>query len=99
MNCDILANHLEELHEEYFDSYIKIYSGFADIKRREAVDQRQKERQLQEYRNEKRRTIPVWSDCVPYSKFKPDLVSWDQEHHLTSASSKFGMFTEMLKKE
>ena len=36
---------------------------------------------------------------VPYSKFKPDLISWDKEHFMTSSSSNFGLMLEMLKKE
>ena len=52
-----------------------------------------------EYKNEKIRSIPSWPKNVEYSKFKPDLLSWNSEHHLTSASSKFGQLLEMLKRE
>ena len=96
---DILVADLEETHEKFFDSYYQSYSDKADQKRKEAAEQRKKERDLLEYKNEKRRPIPVWTESVPYSKFKPDLISWNLEHHLTSSSSKFGLFTEMLKKE
>ena len=34
-----------------------------------------------------------------YTKFKPDLLSWDQEHHLTSGRVKFGLLAEMLKSQ
>ena len=71
----------------------------ADQKLQEAAEHRKKERELQDYKNEKKRIIPSWPQNVDYTKFKPDLLSWDKEHHLTSASSKFGQFLEMLKKE
>ena len=71
----------------------------ADEKRQEAAEQRRKEKELQDYKNEKRRSIPTWPKSVAYNKFKSDLLSWDKEHHLMSSSSKFGLFLEMLKKE
>ena len=96
---DVLADHLTDMHDQLFQVYYEKYTKMADIKRQEAAVYRKKERELQEYKNEKKRSIPSWSKNVDYSKYKPDLLSWDKEHHLTSASSKFGQFVEMLKKE
>ena len=63
----------------------------------EAAAQRLKNLQLDEYKKEKRRDIPTWPDSLPYNKFKPDLLSWDKEHYLTTPSVKFGLLAEMLK--
>ena len=96
---DILSDHLLDLHDKLYDDYFAKYTAKADIKRSEAVLERQREKELLLYKNEKRRAIPSWPKEVPYNKFKPDLVSWDKEHYMTSASSKFGLMLEMLKKE
>ena len=55
--------------------------------------------ELEEYKREKRRSIPTWPLSLPYSKFKPDLFSWDTEHYLTLGSVKFGLLAEMLKSQ
>ena len=88
---DLLSDYLLDLHDKLFDDYFNKYTEMADIKRAEAIDERQREKELTIYKNEKRRAIPTWPKEVPYSKFKPDLLSWNKEHHLTSAASKFGM--------
>ena len=87
------------MHDQLFQVYYEKYTAMADEKRQEAAEQRKKEKELLDYKNEKRRSIPTWPKNVAYNKFKPDLLSWNKEHHLTSASSKFGQFLEMLKKE
>jgi hypothetical protein len=69
----------------------------ADEKRKESAVRRKKEQEIMEYKKEKKR--PTWPEKVPYSKWKPDVLSWDIEHHLASGSSKFGQLIEMLKKE
>ena len=77
----------------------RIQFAKADIKRLEANAERIKEKEFKEYKNEKRRPIPTWPESVEYTRFKPDLLSWDKENHLSSGSSKFGQLMEMLKKE
>ena len=94
-----LSDHLADILDKLFEEYYEKYSKMADQKRLEAATQRKKEKELLEYKNEKRRPIPTWPEKIPYSKFKPDLLSWDKENHLSSASSKFGQMVEMLKKE
>ena len=96
---DILSDHLLDLHDKLFDEYFEKYTSMADIKRSEALSERKREKEMLLYKNEKRRAIPTWPKEVPYSKFKPDLISWDKEHFMTSSSSKFGLMLEMLKKE
>ena len=54
---------------------------------------------MEEYKREKRRAIPTWPNSLPYNKFKPDLISWDKEHHLSTGSVKFGLLAEMLKSQ
>ena len=54
---------------------------------------------MEEYKREKRRAIPSWSQSLAYSKFKADLFSWDQEHHLSAGSVKFGILAEILKSQ
>ena len=66
-------------------------------KRMEAAVIRKRNIEIEEYRKEKRRSIPMWPKSMSYTKFKPDLLSWDKEHHLTSGSVKFGLLAEMLK--
>ena len=70
-----------------------------DIKRTEAALLRRRNAELEEYKKEKRRAIPSWPKSLPYSKFKPDLLSWDKENHLSSGSVKFGLLAEMLKNQ
>ena len=68
-------------------------------KRMEAAVIRKRNIELEEYRKEKRRNIPTWPKSMTYTKFKPDLLSWDKEHHLTSGSVKFGFLAEILKSQ
>ena len=68
-------------------------------KRMEAARIRKRNIEIEEYRKEKRRNIPTWPKSMTYTKFKPDLLSWDKEHHLTSGSVKFGLLAEMLKSQ
>ena len=56
---DPLADHLFDMHDQLFQVYFQTYIKMADEKRQEAVDQRRKEKELQEYKNEKRRPIPT----------------------------------------
>ena len=96
---EVLADHLFDMHDQLFQVYYEKYSRMADEKRKEETEIRMKEKELIGYKNERERPVPTWPKSVTYSKFKPDLLSWDREHYLTSASSKFGQFLEMLKKE
>ena len=80
---DVLADHLFDLHDQLFQVYYEKYTKMADEKRQEAAEQRKREKEIQDYKNEKRRAIPSWPKTVEYTKFKPDLLSWDKEHHLT----------------
>ena len=73
--------------------------GMDEEKRMEAASIRKRNLEIEEYRKEKRRSIPTWPKTMTYTKFKPDLLSWDQEHHLTSGSVKFGLLAEMLKSQ
>ena len=98
-HSELLTDYLEACLNNHYDEYINIYSVMANEKRKEAAIRRKKEQQILEYKNEKKRPVPSWPEKVPYSKFKPDLLSWDVEHFLSSGASKFGQFVEMLKKE
>ena len=98
-HSELLFDHLYDLHHRLWNEYNDSFMKKADIKRVEANAQRIKEKELLDYKNEKKRSVPSWPDSVVYSKFKPDLLSWNNEHHLTSGSSKFGQVMEMLKKE
>ena len=86
---------LDKLWDEYDDKY----QAMADVKRLEDVNRRKMEKDIQKYKNEKRRPIPSWPSSIPYSKFKPDLLSWDRENYLSTGAFKFGQMVEMLKKE
>ena len=77
---EILADHLRDTHDKNWEEYHNKYSNMADEKRVEAASQRKREKEINEYKNEKRRHIPTWPETVPYSKFKPDLLSWDKDH-------------------
>ena len=98
-HSDYLTDFLYDLHHKYWNEYNDGFTVKADQKRIEANNQRIKEKQLLEYKNEKKRPVPSWPQNVEYTKFKPDLLSWNKEHHLSSGSSKFGELMEMLKKD
>ena len=88
---------LEDEIDYNFNKYMKLYNPIAeDISKREAIKRRRKE-ELEEYSKQKRRPIPSWPQSIPYIKFKQDLISWDNENHLSSGGFKFGTFLEMLK--
>ena len=76
---DVLTDYLIDTLDNMWDEYDAKYQKMADIKRTEDVQKRLKEKELQNYKHEKRRPIPSWPNSVPYSKFKPDLQSWDKE--------------------
>ena len=95
----ILTDSLVDAADKLYEEYSRKYNAMADVKRKESIVRRKRDQEILEYRNEKKRAIPSWPEKIPYSKFKPDLLSWDTEHYLTSASSKFGQLIEMLKKE
>ena len=96
---DMLADHLADTVAEKFDEYMIEYRRMDEEKRTEAAVQRKKSLLLEEYKREKKRAIPSWPENLPYNKFKPDVLSWDQENHLTSSSVKFGLLAEMLKSQ
>ena len=95
----ILTDSLVDAADKLYEEYSRKYNAMADVKRKESIVRRKRDQEILEYKNEKKRAIPSWPEKIPYSKFKPDLLSWDTEHYLTSASSKFGQLIEMLKKE
>ena len=94
---EILTDELVDIIDNKFDEYMASFQKMNDIKTTEAARLRKKSTELEEYKKEKRRAIPTWPKALPYSKFKPDLISWDEEHYLTSGSVKFGLLVEMLK--
>ena len=94
---DRLSDLLMDLIDDKFDEYIVEFRKMDEEKRLEAAVLRKRNLELEEYKREKRRAVPTWPSSLPYSKFKPDLRSWDQEHHLSSGSVKFGLLAEMLK--
>ena len=96
---NFLSDYLADLISDKYEEYITDYKKMDEIKRNEAAMLRKKSVQLEEYKREKRRSIPTWPFSLPYSKFKPDLISWDKEHYLTSGSLKFGLLAEMLKNQ
>ena len=98
-HSELLSDFLTDLHHKLWNEYNTKFMTKANIKRIEANADRVKEKELKDYKNEKRRPIPTWPNTVEYTKFKPDLLSWDKEHHLSSGSSKFGQLMEMLKRE
>ena len=51
---DVLADHLIDMHDQLFQVYHKKYAEMADAKRQEAAEHRKKEKQLQDYKNEKK---------------------------------------------
>ena len=71
MLCDYLTDLIEEKMEDYMVEYRKM----DEVKREEAALLRKKNQKLEEYKREKRRQIPSWPQSLPYSKFKPDLIS------------------------
>ena len=89
-HSELLTDYLEACLNKQYDHYIEKYSNVANEKRKEAAIRRKKEQEILEYKNEKKRPVPTWPEKVPYSKFKPDLLSWDLEHYLSSGASKFG---------
>ena len=96
---DILSDYLTDIIDHYYDDYMVEFRRMDEEKRMEAAVIRKRNIELEEYRKEKRRNIPTWPKSMTYSKFKPDLLSWDKEHHLTSGSVKFGLLAEMLKSQ
>ena len=96
---DKLYDFLMDTIDRKFDDYMKEFKRMDDTKRTEAAILRKRNAELEEYKKEKRREIPSWPKVLPYSKFKPDLLSLDKENHLSSGSVKFGLLAEMLKKQ
>ena len=96
---DILSDYLMDVIDKHFDEYMVEFRKMDEEKRMEAASIRKRNLEIEEYRKEKRRNIPTWPKTMIYTKFKPDLLSWDQEHHLTSGSVKFGLLAEMLKSQ
>ena len=96
---DRLSDNLIDAIDQQYDEYMAEYRKMEEKKRTEAAMQRRRNSELEEYKREKRRAIPTWPQSLPYSKFKPDLNSWDSEHHLSSGSVKFGLLAEMLKSQ
>ena len=94
---DLLSDHLMDIIDKHFDEYMVEFRRMDEEKRMEAAYIRKRNVEIEEYRKEKRRNIPTWPKSMSYTKFKPDLLSWDKEHHLTSGSVKFGLLAEMLK--
>ena len=94
---DRLSDHLMDTVGKKHDEYMMEYRRMEEEKRTEATFQRKRNLELDEYKREKRRAIPSWPTSIPYTKFRPDLLSWDKEHHLSTGSVKFGLLAEMLK--
>ena len=94
---DKLSGHLMDKIDFMWDQYMNEFRRMDEEKRKEAAVQRKKNQEMEEYKREKRRAIPSWPKSLSYTKFKPDLLSWDQEHHLSSGGVKFGLLAEMLK--
>ena len=94
---DRLSDELVDIIGRKADDYIDAYRKMDEEKRTEAAVQRKKNMQMEEYKRDMKRAIPSWPMSLPYSKFKPDLLSWDEEHRLSSGSVKFGLLAEMLK--
>ena len=94
---DKLSDHLMDKIDFMWDQYMNEFRRMDEEKRKEAAVQRKKNQEMEEYKREKRRAIPSWPKSLSYTKFKPDLLSWDQEHHLSSGGVKFGLLAEMLK--
>ena len=96
---DRLSDQLTDIIDQKWDEYMKEYRRMDEEKRTEAAIQRKRNLELEDYKREKRRPIPTWPKTLPYTKFKPDLLSWDKEHKLSSGSVKFGLLAEMLKNQ
>ena len=94
---DLLSDHLMDTIDDNFDEYITEFRRMDEEKRTEAAILRKQNLKLEEYKREKRRPIPTWPTTLPYNKFKPDLLSWNEEHYLSTGSVKFGLLGEMLK--
>jgi hypothetical protein len=94
---DILSDYLVDLIDIMFDDYMVEFRKMDEEKRTEAAVLRKKNIELEDYKREKKRAIPSWPKSLTYTKFKPDLLSWDKEHHLSTGSVKFGLLAEMLK--
>lgn len=96
---DRLSDHLMDVIGRKHDEYMLEYRRMDELKRTEAAVQRKRNLELEEYKREKRRALPTWPNSFPYTKWKPDIISWDREHHLTTGSVKFGLLAEMLKNQ
>ena len=96
---DILCDHLMDKIDGKWDEYMENFRKMDEEKRTDAAVIRKKNLEIEEYKREKRRSVPSWPKSLPYSKFKPDLLSWNKEHHLSSGSVKFGLLAEMLKNQ
>ena len=96
---DRLADHLMDQIDIKFDEYINEFRRMDEEKRTDAAVLRKRNLEMEDYKREKRRAIPSWPKSLPYSKFKPDLLSWDKEHYLSSGSVKFGLLAEMMKNQ
>ena len=96
---DRLSDLLMDTIDAGFDEYIILFRKMDEEKRLEAAAQRKKRDQMEEYKREKRRAIPSWPQSISYAKFKPDLLSWDKEHYLSTGSVKSGLLAEMLKSQ
>ena len=98
-HSEILSDHLMDVIGKNHDEYMVEYRKMDEEKRTEAAVQRKRNLALEEYKREKRRNIPTWPVSFPYTKFKPDILAWDKEHHMTSGAVKFGLLAEMLKSQ
>ena len=96
---DRISDHLMDCIDKKHEEYMEDYRRMDEEKRTEAAVQRKRHLELDEYKREKRRNIPSWPPSLPYSKFRPELKSWDKEHHLSTGSVKFGLLAEMLKSQ
>ena len=96
---DILSDYLTDTLDHLYDDYMVEFRRMDEEKCMEAAFARKRNQEIEEYRKEKRRSIPTWPQSLAYNKFKPDLVSWDKEHRLSTGSVKFGLLAEMLKSQ
>ena len=78
---DVLADYMIDIVDRCFDEYIVEFRAMDEEKRLETALFRKRNLEIDEYRKEKRRAIPLWPSTLSYTKFKPDLLSWDKEHH------------------
>ena len=93
---DRLSDKFVDLIGAKFDEYLVEYRKMYEEQRLEAALQMKRNVEMEEYKRENRRAIPLWPTSLPYNKFKPDLLSWKTEHHLSSGSVKFGLLAEMI---